>query len=193
MNNLEKRLLKIGIISLILKLLFIPFSAPLLLIAFSMLSFIYLFFSTALFSDITLKEIFKKEKLTPIDRSKITFTAFVGIFLALAAAGIICKFLIWPGATFLLLNAVIGMSMLTIFGIIKYAQSKEKLPKKVISRIALIGGISFILLALPEPVWISIRFRAFPDYVEAYKNAYENPDNKELQKKLFEEYRKMRN
>ena len=66
-----------------------------------------------------------------------------------------------------------------------------KLIGNVLKRTVTYGLVAVIIYLLPEYTLLEYRFRDYPDYVEAYKKAVENPGNMELWDEVDKEREKI--
>ncbi len=206
MQKLEKILGLIIIVSLILKLLLIPYSGILLTVTLMTLAFIYYPFGFAFFNEIRLRKIFKKESYKGISALRIIGAIAVGIGLSILCIGILFKLQSWAYSD---TNLKFGLSVTfiaLIIALIRLMKVKDNFYKKILKRIIIIGGLGLILLFIPRLSIIKIQFRNHPDYIKAYEAYLKNPDNEEIRdnmdielnkatmsEKEFEEYMKHRN
>lgn len=193
MKKTEKIISIIAFIALGLKLIFIPGSGLLTVLSFSTLSLIYFYFGFALFNNIQLKKIFKKDSYIHISSLRILGAVGAGLSLSMIAIGIMFKFQSWPGASFNLGAGLLMLSIVIIVGLIKYSKTKDEYYINIFKRGAVFGGIGLILMLIPQTTWITIKYRNEPAFVDAYKKASADPDNKELWEKVEEEREKIYN
>lgn len=181
----------ISIIALGLNLLLVPGSGILTVLSLSSLTMIYFYLSFALFNDIRLRKIFKKESYKGISTLRIVGAIGAGLALSITIVGLMFKFQSWPGASFNLGIGLVGLLIVTIIGLIKYSKNKSDYYTRIFKRTAVFGGLGLILMLIPKASWIELKYRNHPDYVKALKNAMDNPDNKELWDKVEEERKRM--
>jgi hypothetical protein len=180
MKKAEFVIATLSIIALGMNLLFIPGSGALTVLTLLILSTLYFYFGFALFNNIRLRQIFKKDSYRDISSLRILGAVGAGLALSSATNGIMFKFQSWPGADFILGAGLVGLFIVTTIGIIKYSKNKSDYYYGILKRTVIIGGIGLILMFMPKTTWIEIKYRNQPEYVEALKNAIAVPDNKEL-------------
>ena len=191
MKKAEIIIATLSFIAIGLNLLFIPGSSVLTTLSLLTLSMFYCYFSFALFNNIRLRNVFKKEAYKITTTSRIIGAVGTGFALSLAIVGILFKFQFWPGADFNLLAGLCGLMIITVFGLIKYSKNKSEFYKRIFKRIVLIGGLGLVLLLIPKTSWVDIKYRNNPEYAAALKKAMADPNNKELWEKEELERKKM--
>ena len=159
----------------------------------SILSIIYVFLGFALFNDIRLRNIFKKESYTSVSGLRILGAVGAGWALSATINGLMFKFQSWPGADSNLGVGLVGLLIVTIIGTIKYSKNKSEYYTRIFMRIAIFGGLGLILMLTPKTSWIELKYRNHPAYVDALKKAMADPDNIKLWDKVEAERQKMNN
>lgn len=191
MKKTEIIIATLSIIALGLNLLLIPGGGVLTVLTLSLLSMIYLYLSFALFNDIRLRNIFKKESYKELSTSRIVGAIGTGIALSATTIGLMFKFQSWPGADLNLGAGLLGLIIVTIIGIVKYRKCKSDYYIRIIKRTAIFGGIGLILMLTPKVSWIEFKYRNHPEYVDALKKAMADPENKSLWTNVEVERQKM--
>jgi alcohol dehydrogenase class IV len=191
MKKGEIILATLSIIALGLNLLLIPGGGLLTVLTLSTLSMIYFNFGFALFNDIRLRKILKKDSYTDISSLRILGAVGAGLALSMTTIGLMFKFQSWPGADFNLIAGLLGLVTVTIIGVIKYMQNKSDYYTRILKRVTIFGGLGLLVFLTPKTTWIEFKYRNYPDYANAVKNSIADPDNKELQDKVGEERQKM--
>ncbi|GAO27842.1 hypothetical protein [Geofilum rubicundum] len=180
MKKAEIIIATLSIIALGMNLLFIPGSGALTVLTLLILSTIYFYFGFALFNDIRLRQVLKKDSYRDISSLRILGAVGAGLALSSTTNGIMFQFQSWPGADFILGAGLVGLSIVTTIGIIKYSKNKSDYYTRILKRTVILGGLGLILMFMPKTTWIEIKYRNQPEYVEALKNAMADPENKEL-------------
>ena len=193
MKKGEIILATISIISLGLNLLLIPGGGILTVLTLSTLSMVYFYFGFALFNDIRLRKIFKKDSYKDISSLRILGAVGAGLALSMTIIGLMFKFQSWPGADNNLIAGLLGLVIVTIIGVLKYMQNKSDYYTRILKRVAIFGGLGLVIILTPKTSWIELKYRNYPDYVNAVKKSMADPDNKVLQDKADEERQKMYN
>lgn len=191
MKKAEIILGTVAIVSLILNLLNVEGAGVLTVLSLSTVSTFYMYLSFALFNNIRLRKIFKKGSYKVISKMRIIGAILIGLALSITTVGLLFKFQSWPGASFNLGFGLFGLLVGLIVGLIKFQKTKSDFYTKIFKRIAIYGGLGLILMALPRETWLEIRNRNHPEYIEAVKRAWADPDNQELWDKVDEEREKM--
>lgn len=149
MRILEKILGLLIIVSLILKLLLVPYSAILLTVILIALAIIYYPFGFAFFNEIRLREIFKKESYKGISASRIIGAIGVGIGLSILCIGILFKLNSWAYSDINLKFGLFVSFMALSVVLIKLLKVKNNFYINILKRIVIIGGLGLILLFIP--------------------------------------------
>ena len=191
MKKVEIILGTIAIIALLLNLLNIKGGGVLIVLSLSTISILYMYLSFALFNDIRLRNIFKKESYKGISRMRIVGAVLTGLALSITIIGLLFKFQSWPNASINLGFGLFGLLIGLVVGLIKYKRTKSDYYTRIFKRIAIYGGLGLILMILPRETWLEIRNRNHPEYIEAVKKAWADPENQELWDKVDEERQKM--
>ncbi len=191
MKKTELTILIISIIAIALNFFLVPGGTVLTVFSISFLTTIYFYFGFALFNNIKLRNIFKKESYKGITSQRLIGSIGAGLALALTAIGILFKLLSWPGSTVNLGVGLLGLLIVLIIGSIKYFNNKSKFYLPIFKRTALIGGLGLVLVLTPKSTFINIKYRNHINYANALKNSIADPNNEELHKILNEERTKM--
>ncbi|MCT4604481.1 MAG: hypothetical protein N4A59_16460 [Marinifilum sp.] len=187
MKQTEKILGIIAIISTILSLFSIPFIGNILIISLSTLSFLYMYLGSILFKDIPFKLVIKQENFKEYDKIQKFGIYVMGMALSITTIGILFKFQCWPNSSLLLRIGLTGILASVIINLIKYNQIKSHNFSNILKRAAIIGVIGLFFMLTPRENILEIRHRNHPEYVEALKNAWADPDNQVLWDKVEEE------
>ncbi|WP_421870715.1 hypothetical protein [Marinoscillum sp.] len=191
MKKLEIILGVVALISLALYLFLVPGSAMILLLSLTSLSIIYFYFSFALFNGVKGRNIFKKSSYVDLKTMRIVGSIPAGIALAITITGISFIIFQWPGARLNLQIGIIALSLVIIICAINYLRNKEAFYFSILKRTIAFDIIGLILLLLPQYALLEFRYRDFPEYVEAFKRASEDPTNQDLQEQLEQEQLKV--
>jgi TonB family protein len=177
----------IAIIALTIQLLNLPGGGILTVLTLSTVSTMYMFLSFALFNDIRLRKIFKKDSYKGISTMRILGAILTGLALSITTIGLLFKFQSWPGASFPLRFGLFGLLIGLIVGLIKYQKTKSDYYTKIFKRIAIYGGLGLILMILPRETWLEIRNRNHPEYMLGLDNEEEIEDvNYEEEEDIYE-------
>jgi magnesium-transporting ATPase (P-type) len=177
MNKIEK-ILGFGFIFLMALRLITNYKYSALLITLTafILSIIYLFFSFKLLNSN------KKDSTEKTSSLRNTGIILTGIILSLVVIGILFKFQRWPYGSFNLMVGILGLIPILIISIFKFKKTNAEFYKNLLFRILIIGVIGTLILFTKNETLLELKYRDFPDYVEAEKNLMQDPTNKELEK-----------
>lgn len=193
MKKFEIIIATLSIIALGLNLLLIPGGGVLTVLTLSTLSGLYMYLSFALFNEIRLRNIFKKDSFKGISTMRIVGAVGTGLALSVMTAGLMFKFQSWPGADFNLGAGLFGLLLVTVIGLIKYSKTKSDFYTRIFKRAAIFGGLGLILMLTPKTSWVELKYRNHPEYVDALKKAMADPDNNELWDNVETERQNMNN
>ena len=174
----------IAILGIVLKLLHIPGSGVLTALTLSTLSMFYYVFSFALFNGIRIRDIFKKASYKDTNAKRIIGAIGLGFALSAITIGGLFKLQFWPGATIQLMAGLVTTGLILLIAVIFYFRSKADYYKGVFKRIAIYGGLGFILYITPTATIVDIYYGDNPDYAEFYKKVLADPENIELREQL---------
>ena len=179
MKKLEVIFATIILVGLIFKILFLPF-ASMFVISCTALSALYMYFGFALFNNIPFKRLFKKEPYNEDISEKtgirIGFAIAIGFALSLLLIGILFNIQRWPMSRIMLIQGFTFLVLFSIFGLVRYIQTKSKFYKRIFIRVIIIGGIGFVLLQSPY-MWFHFQYRNYPEYIETMENYWKDPNN----------------
>jgi NAD/NADP transhydrogenase beta subunit len=133
------------LIALVLKLAHLPGSNFILVISLSYLSFLYFYLGFALFNNISLRQIPKRESYKKISTLRIIGAIGAGLALSQTAIGILFTLLRWPGANNLLQIGLIGLVLTGVLGAIKFSQTKATFYPDLLKRVVFSGVFGLIL------------------------------------------------
>jgi len=178
----------IGILFLMLLRLFFTFPYAALSITLLTLIMLMLYFvlSFGLLNQIRFRHLFKKESYKGISILRIIGTIGTGFVLSIISISILFKFQRWPYGS---LNLLIGLiSVLPIFVIVvaKFLKHKSSFYKTLLIRLSIISFVGILLFFTKPESLVEMKFRDYPEYVEAVKNEMKDPENIELRERTNE-------
>jgi uncharacterized membrane protein len=192
---MKKAEIILGILALLaiaLNLLLVPGSGIITVLSLMALSIFYAYFSVAFFNDLLLKVAFKKESYKEISTLRVVGAILTGFALAITIVGLLFKFQSWPGASINLLLGFSGLAIALIVGLPKYLKTKSKYYSKIFKRIGVYGGFALMFILLPSTLWLELKYRNHPYYVEAVKKVLADPGNESLQNELDRAWQRMK-
>jgi hypothetical protein len=178
-------------IALILNLLRLPGGGVFSVLMLSLLANFYMYLSFALFNGIPLRKIFKKESYQNLNKLRILGAVFMGMAIATTLMGVLFKFQSFPGANEGLIFGLFLLMVALIVSLIKNRKSPSAYYKLIFNRIAIFGVVSAFLIFMPREKWLEIRHPNHPEYVQAVKEAWADPNNQEKWDRVEEERKKM--
>jgi len=187
MKKTEKILAAISILGILFNLYLVPFGGTLSIISMTCLAILYMYLSFALFNDIPIKGILKKDSYAGISKLRVFGTIATGLVLSVSVIGILFKSQLYPYSSVLLAEGVIGLFIAAIVAVVQLRRSSAKFYSEILKRIAIIGILSLILYLTPREKILEINYRNHPEYVGAMKKAWADPSNQDLWEKVKEE------
>ena len=175
----EKVLAAITIVGLIFKLMYWPFSGPILVVGLGTLMMLYLIGGFYFFSD------------TNIKKQNLPLSIISGLFLMNACMAILYKLMFWPFSGPLLMIAVstIPVILVIAFGL-RSATTRTDLTtyyNNMITRLIIISFLVIILFFTSTVTLVKIIHSDDPERVRLQTRSMMNPDNEEYRKE-FNEY-----
>ncbi|MDW3193622.1 MAG: hypothetical protein R8G66_14720 [Cytophagales bacterium] len=173
----------VAIVSLIFMLMTFHDAEYALGLSLTILSIIYFPLGFWHINGIGLSKVFKREAYREISPGHGFVTFVAGFILSLLSSGCMFKVLQLPGYGVLLYNGQIAALILFVLGLISYLVQKSVFKLKLLGRLMIWGLLAFALLRIPGWMIVSYAYRDHPEYVRAYMDAVEHPDDEELQRK----------
>lgn len=194
MKTTERILVSLFFIGVILSLTSLPGGFITLLFPSLLVSGMYFYFGFALFNEIPLKGLFKKEYHEKIPRMQVTTAIVTGIGLSIAIVGVLFKLQHLPGASMMLFGGVLLSVVSTLLIIVNKGKLQEGFVKRAFQRIVLFGGMSLVLLMIPAKVWIEWEYQDQPELKKVLLQLQDSPSDslllekeQELRNKMYEE------
>jgi hypothetical protein len=182
MRKAEIILLIVSVIAILMNILHFPFGGLLSVLCLSILAMIYFYFGIALFNDIKFRYALKKDSYKFTSSRKIWGAIATGVALCMTIIGIMFKIQSWPGAELNLWPGLIALFIISIIAAVKFAKDRTWYYKRIFLRIAIFGTVGIGVAIIPPITWLEMRYKDYPDYVEALKKSMEDPQNEELLK-----------
>ncbi|RYJ43197.1 hypothetical protein [Flavobacterium beibuense] len=164
---------------IVLSVLHLPGGAMLLVLTMPVLSMMYLCLGFALLNGIPLKN----ESYKGLSTMRIVGSVLSGIVFSIALIGILFVWMMWPGASVMLLSSIAGLLIMLIVVLIKYFTKKNLFYRNMLIRIAVIGIPVLLLFADPSLAG-KIKYGNNPELIQAIQEAEANPENEELWRKV---------
>ncbi|WP_426429566.1 hypothetical protein ACPX19_08460 [Winogradskyella sp. HB-48] len=192
MRKAEKILGGLIIVLMISRLIFTyPFSSILISLSCILLSLLYLFFGFAVLNNIRFRDILKKESYKGISALRILLTFFTGLILSMLIIYMLFKFQRWPYGQYGLMISLILLAFIGLIVLVKYFISKNKFYSNYLIRLLTFGIYGLLLFFISSENLLELKYKNFPDYIEAEKKLMKDPQNRQLQIRANKERQKM--
>jgi len=193
MKRIEIILTSIIVITIILKLALIPGGGPFLVFSITLLACYYYIFGIFIFNGIAFSDILKTKSYEDLKFFHIITTFFLGAGLSNLLMGVLFKTFNWlsPTADIFFLSGFIFIFKILFIYLIKNIKNKVLYLKRIGIRIAVIASLALIFIFISETTLVKIQYQNHPEYVKAYIEYKNNPENTELKDKLDIEYKKI--
>ena len=155
------------------------------------LSVIYFYFGFALFNDIRLRTIFKRSSYEGISSARIIIAILSGISLSVLAIGLLFKSQLWPGSGTMILTGIFGSCLSSIMALFVFSAKASKLFRYLLSRLVVSAFTGLAFYLVPRETILELKYKDYPEYVEARKASWAYPMNEELMQKAAEERQRM--
>lgn len=188
MKRLEKILIVLSIISLIMMFNQYQGSTWMLMISLTLLACIYFPLGFLFFSQIGVRQLFKGA-LRNAKAVNLLSAFFVGLGVSNLCMGILFRFLHFPGGNEMLIAGLAIAVIMLIVTIIRYYKTRNAEITLSISRLAAFSIASLALLFTSSRTLLSIQYRNYPRYVDAYLKYMDNPTPETARERDLEHYR----
>ena len=142
-------------------------------------------------NEIRLRNIFKKESYAGKSSWRMIGTILTGLVLSLVVIYSLFKFMRWPFGNEGLRISLYGLIIVLVITIIKLVLSKNKFYRNLLIRLGIIGLFANLLYLTSEESILEMKYRNYPEYVDAEKKLMKDPMNKKLQELVRKERIKM--
>lgn len=149
-----------------MKFLLIPGHSLLILFPLCFLSLLYFFLGFAIFNDIPLKNIFKRESYQAISPAKLIGTIGLGFSFSEITFGILFKMMNYQGSTTQLVGGLFFVIIILIVALLQYRKNKSNFYKNIFLRILIIGGLGLITLLTSQDWLMQFTHRQHSKYSE---------------------------
>jgi hypothetical protein len=190
MNNMKKVEIILGVSSVIaiaVNLIFAKSSNVFLVLLLSSTAVFYMYVSFVHFNNIKLNCTLQKNDSTGISLLRMAGTLMIGFSLSATTVGMAFVFLAWPEANFTLGVGLLGLLFGLAIGLAKQSITQSNFYKFLFKRVALYGFLGLILLLLPKEIWLEIKYRNHPTYIQTIKKVRAEPTKSEIWTRVTEE------
>jgi len=153
------------------------------------LSVFYMWFGFFLFNRLRFKDLFDRDKRKELNTLQIVLSITAGFVYSFSFIALLFAIGFYPGMNVmiswsLLFNIIILGSSLFFFLSLK---SRRPFIRQFIIRSVVLSAIFFFLWYTPVEKRLDFFYKDYPEFVQAYIDFLENPDDPEVQKRLREE------
>lgn len=191
MKKAEIILIALAVIGVIMKFLHFPKLPLVFVFCTGILSLVYFSLGFALFNNIRLRDIFRKDSYINTNAMKIIGAIATGFSLSMIVLGILFRIMNYPGAEIQLISSLFFLFVVVTVSFFKIKKDTTQYYSKILKRILFFWIIGTFLLFVPRNTWLEWSYPNNPDYIKAIIEAENNPNNQELQLKLQQERQKM--
>lgn len=185
-NKFEKAGIVTVIVVMLLRVWFGPVTNTSLLVFTTLLSIYYLWFSFFIFNKIAPLQMLNRKVVQALNPFQVYITIIMGIVLSYALIAILAGFMFFP-----LMHKIIFWALVTITGFTSYLAVYQKVKKRELPyfmryyyRAAVYIGLLALLLIPSVETRLEILYRDHPEFIEAYMEWRENPEDEEAQERL---------
>jgi len=187
MKRIEQIVAALTAIGILMKLLLISGGAIVLGISLTVLATIYYPIGFFFFNSIPIGKIFKKKSYTGLTFMRGLGTFGGGLIFSILIIGGLFKLLQLPGAGAMLTIGLTAGTLFFIVTLVKYFMNRgSSFLRSMVVRTIIIIGLSGVLMATSGLTLVKIFYRDNPEYIKAYEQAAENPNDQDLQLKAEE-------
>ncbi len=191
MKRIERAAIGIVSLMIVLRLILGTNVNVVLMVSLVLLAIYYLWFGVLLFNNVEFHQLFSKYKNPKFNVFKISSSIIMGLIYSFSTLSVMFALYFYSNMNFMLGFAFVLIFLSVVF--IVFFNRLKKAEKSYLYqfyiRSAAYGIICLFLLITPVEKRLEVLFRDHPEFVEAYKNHLENPDDPEAE----EELRKQRN
>ncbi len=190
MRKFEKPI-GVVIVLLVLYSLFFGFEINLyvtLRIGLIVVCIFYLWFGFFLFNRINFEDLLKKEVIRKLNVFKVSAGITMGVVYSFCTLAIMFSIYFYAGMNTLLGIAIIALiSATALIGIYNTLNMPmQKFYNQFYRRSLVIGVFLLFIWFFPVEKRLSALYKNYPEFIEAYTNYQENPDDKKAEQKLRE-------
>ncbi len=193
-NKFEKASLVTVLVIMAIRVWLGPESNFILLVATTILSTYYLWFGFFIFNRLKPQDLLNKTVVRSLKPFQAYVSIIMGIIVSYALIAILVGFFFYPVMHSILLTALLALIAFTVF-LVVYQLIKKQKPDyfyRFYYRAAIFSFLLALLWLPPLENRLEILFRHHPEFIEAYLDYRENPDDDEARDKLREERSRFR-
>ena len=191
MKRLEPILAVIAAISLILKLLLVPYSGTVFTISLFTLGVMYFYAGWMILNGIGIRSVFKRVYYVGLSPLRIISTIGLGVGIGFMCSGTLHKINSWAIANEMI---VIGLVVTTTAVAILHFKSLKSTGKQLRNntrRVVVVACLALLSLSVSKLTFAKINYKDHPGFLKAYENYLDNPDSIEAYRKYDIERNRM--
>lgn len=188
MKKNESAFIFLIIIGFILKLSLLSIGHWIMLIGIGLLANSYFFGLGSILKDESYQEFTENRNKA----SKPLYLLLPSYSLVIILVGTLFKIMTWPGADLILLSGLV-LLLVSLYFVFNKSQEDNSWKRGVTKRLIIYGMIGGLMYSLPSFFWFDIIYRENPDYIEATKAFYADPESESKRILMEAEYQKMNN
>ena len=189
MRKNEKAFIALIFIGLVLKLSLVPFGQWIMLIGIGLLANAYFSGFAGILNNETYQEAIKNRGANKASKPYQFIPPYA---ILIMMVGMLFDFMAWPGGDVIILSGFFIM-LIGIYFVLKNTAETKSWKRAALQRMIATGVIALVFYALPSFFWFDIVYREHPQYIEATKDFYEEPENESLRERMNVEREKMEN
>ena len=185
-NKFEKAGMVTVIVIMLLRIWLRSITNTSLLVFTTLLSIYYLWFSFFIFNKLAPLQMLNKGIVQSLYPFQIYITIIMGIILSYALIAILAGFMFFPLMHKIMFWAFVALTGFTIYLALYQIITKKDLLflQRYYYRAALYIVLLGLLLIPPVEKRVEILYKDHPEFIEAYLEWLENPDDEEVQERL---------
>jgi len=187
-----KRIEIVGTIAIVLLILFrFLFGTSLngvLLVVLVFQTIYYMWFGFFLFSRVSLRDLATPKSRNQVSPFMVISSIIMGLVYSVATIAMVYGLFFYQGMNVVLSGAVLLIILSSGITLLYHWLNVADRPllKQYYKRSFILGAFCLALWLTPVDTRLEILFKDYPEFVEAYKNLRDNPDNEEAQQRLRE-------
>jgi len=187
-----KRIGIVGTIAIVLLILFrFLFGTSLngvLLVVLVFQTIYYMWFGFFLFSRVSLRDLATPKSRNQVSPFMVISSIIMGLVYSVATIAMVYGLFFYQGMNVVLSGAVLLIILSSGITLLYHWLNVADRPllKQYYKRSFILGAFCLALWLTPVDTRLEILFKDYPEFVEAYKNLRDNPDNEEAQQRLRE-------
>ncbi|MDR4987872.1 MAG: hypothetical protein RG741_03405 [Bacteroidales bacterium] len=193
-NKFEKAGLATVFVVMLLRVWLGPEANFVLLVTTTLLSIYYLWFGFFIFNKLAPIKLLDKTVVRSLSSFRVFLSIFMGIIASYALIAILTGFFFYPLMPYIIGSAFMLMVVFTTYLITYQLKKKPKLPvfRRFYYRAALFILFLGALFLTPREARLELLFRDYPEFIEAYIQYREHPEDDEALQRLREERSRFR-